>query len=185
MTALLCFALLSSARLFLFPHLGRASLSAACILGILACDTVLVGYARIPPILYPTIHIRLHRDSRAPASLCLCVFLLQCSKDCAPPPKPIPTTCGLLPPHIASCAQPLVDSLPALSSILIIIIENSSSYYSCLPHRTHGPVASSSSSFQNTLHCSFTYGGTSSTFCASSGACTTTIAMPAARCQSM
>ena len=115
----------------------------------------------------------------------LCVFLLQCSKDCAPPPKPIPTTCGLLPPHIASCAQPLVDSLPALSSILIIIIKNSSSYYSCLPHRTHGPVASSSSSFQNTLHCSFTYGGTSSTFCASSGACTTTIAMPAARCQSM
>ena len=177
MTALLCFPLL--------VYLGRASLSAACILGILACDTVLVGYARIPPILYPTIHIRLHRDSRAPASLCLCVFLLQCSKDCAPPPKPIPTTCGLLPPHIASCAQPLVDSLPALSSILIIIIENPSSYYSCLPHRTHGPVASSSSSFQNTLHCSFTYGGTSSTFCASSGACTTTIAMPAARCQSM
>ena len=83
--------------------------------------------------------------------------------------------------HAVSCPS---HSL-VRTTILIIIIENSSSYYSCLPHRTHGPVASSSSSFQNTLHCSFTYGGTSSTFCASSGACTTTIAMPAARCQSM
>ena len=69
MTALLCFPLL--------VYLGRASLSAACILGILACDTVLVGYARIPPILYPTIHIRLHRDSRAPASLCVSTAVQQ------------------------------------------------------------------------------------------------------------